>query len=232
MKIRVIAYIDGFNVYHGLKHASNAEIGRALYWVDMWKLIESTLKGAETLTAVRYYTAKRIIPKKVSWSEERKQEQRESNSRQDIYLNALAQTPNLTVKQQRFSERDPYVCHNCKNEWERFEEKQTDVRIGVDMVADAFRGNFDIAAVLSADTDVIPAIEIVRSLRNADGDPLRVLPLKPFGRPRSKAILDAAGAKQARNITSKLLEDCQLPDVIISKSGREIRRPPHWSMPE
>ena len=40
------------------------------------------------------------------------------------------------------------------------EEKETDVRIATQIVADAFQGNCDAAIVVSADSDMVPAIEL------------------------------------------------------------------------
>ena len=52
MKRRVIAYIDGFNLYYcSLKNTANK-------WLDLVKLAESMLQPGDELVAVNYFTAK------------------------------------------------------------------------------------------------------------------------------------------------------------------------------
>ena len=52
---RVIAYIDGFNLYFGLK----ADHGRKYLWLDLQALVESLLLPDQELQGVRYFTARR-----------------------------------------------------------------------------------------------------------------------------------------------------------------------------
>ena len=51
MKRRVIAYIDGFNLYYcSLKKTRNK-------WLDLVKMCESMLQPDDELVAVKYFTA-------------------------------------------------------------------------------------------------------------------------------------------------------------------------------
>jgi hypothetical protein len=50
---RVVAYIDGFNLYFGLK----AEHGRKYLWLDLQALVEGLLLPNQTLSEVQYFTA-------------------------------------------------------------------------------------------------------------------------------------------------------------------------------
>lgn len=45
----------------------------------------------------------------------------------------------------------------------RFEEKETDVNVAVHMVAGALKNRYDTALVVSGDTDMVPAMRMVRS---------------------------------------------------------------------
>lgn len=49
----VIAYIDGFNFYFGLK----SKKWRNYYWLDLVKFVESFLKPHQELVAVKYFSA-------------------------------------------------------------------------------------------------------------------------------------------------------------------------------
>lgn len=44
------------------------------------------------------------------------------------------------------------------------EEKETDVRIATQIVVDAYERNYDIAIIVSADSDMVPAIEIAKGI--------------------------------------------------------------------
>ena len=52
------------------------------------------------------------------------------------------------------------TCFKCGNVIHTHEEKETDVRIATQIVADAYQKNCDISIVVSADSDMIPAIEL------------------------------------------------------------------------
>ena len=50
---RVVAYVDGFNLYWGMK----SRYGRKYLWLDLEALTRRMLKPAQHLAAVRYFTA-------------------------------------------------------------------------------------------------------------------------------------------------------------------------------
>ena len=70
---RVVAYVDGFNLYFGLKEAH----GRRFLWLDLQRLVVDLLQPDQHLHAVQYFTA-------------RIRDDPEGGSRQSIYLDALA----------------------------------------------------------------------------------------------------------------------------------------------
>src|SRR5690606_28211298 len=51
---RVIAYVDGFNLYFGLKNAGF----KRLYWLDVAALAGNLLKPGQTFAATPYFTAR------------------------------------------------------------------------------------------------------------------------------------------------------------------------------
>jgi hypothetical protein len=53
-KQKVIAYIDGFNFYYGLRQYP----WKKYYWLDIVKLIESFLHSNQELIAVKYFSAR------------------------------------------------------------------------------------------------------------------------------------------------------------------------------
>jgi hypothetical protein len=99
------------------------------------------------------------------------------------------------------------------------EEKGSDVNLGVHLVRDAFKGAFDLAAVLTNDTDLLEPIRIVtRELG------LPVTLLAPGGK---AAVTLGNFATSVRHISS-YVGPCQMPDPVILPDGRMIKKPARW----
>jgi hypothetical protein len=97
------------------------------------------------------------------------------------------------------------------------EEKGSDVNLGSHLVRDAFQGRFDVAAVLSNDTDLVEPIRIVTEELN-----LPVGLLCPVAKPAGGL---AAIASFVRHIRDDHLRASQFPDTI---PGTSITRPRTW----
>lgn len=54
------------------------------------------------------------------------------------------------------------TCFNCGNIINTYEEKESDVRIATQIVSDAYEKNCDVAIIVSADSDMIPSVELVK----------------------------------------------------------------------
>ena len=50
--VRVAAYVDGFNLYFGLKEAAL----KRLYWLDVQALATRLLKPGQAIVATHYFT--------------------------------------------------------------------------------------------------------------------------------------------------------------------------------
>ena len=73
---RVVAYIDGFNLYYGMRSKG----WRRYYWLDLNQLTERLLRPGQTLAGVRYFTA-RVIPDVGSEDKARRQNTLSGSSR-------------------------------------------------------------------------------------------------------------------------------------------------------
>lgn len=144
----VIAYIDGFNLYHGLRQ----KWGRKYLWLDLVALVAS-LRPRDHLVAVKYFTA-RVL------------DDPSAKSRQDTYLKALAGShPRaLQIIHGRY-QRKHMTCRVCGAEWLSYEEKETDVNISTQIVADSAADAMSSALIVSADSDLSPAVRMARELR-------------------------------------------------------------------
>lgn len=202
---RVAVYIDGFNLYFGLR----AKYARKYLWLDLQKLAQSLLRRDQTLEVVRYFTA-------------RVRNDAEGEQRQSDYLDALAaHNPLLQVKDGRFQEKDRR-CRDCGSAWTVFEEKETDVNIAVALLADAVRDGFDTALLISADSDLCPAVLETKSLFPAK----RIVVAFPPRR-RSAELMRVADGFVA--IGDDKVRRAQLPDEVVTPAGVVLRRPKHWS---
>ena len=144
-KQRVIVYIDGFNFFYGLK--SEAKWKR-FYWLDFVALFEKFMKPNQELIAVKYFSARPTEPGK--------------NQRQYALFQANKENPKFRLILGKYL-RKQITCFNCGNVINTYEEKETDVRIATQIVSDAYEDNCDVAIVVSADSDMIPAVEIAKS---------------------------------------------------------------------
>lgn len=61
----------------------------------------------------------------------------------------------------RFS-RKKVCCQKCNHCYLKAEEKETDVYLALQMFEDAMDNKFDVAYIMSADSDMIPAIKKIR----------------------------------------------------------------------
>ena len=102
----------------------------------------------------------------------------------------------------------------------RTEEKGSDVNLATMLVADAYRGKFEVAAVLSTDSDLALPIELIRKEL---GLPVGVL----FPKKRYSVELARAAAFK-RTFDDRLLRQCQFADTLLDAAGRTISKPRGW----
>ncbi|TCO65097.1 NYN domain-containing protein [Actinocrispum wychmicini] len=203
--VRVAVYVDGFNLYFGLR----AKYDRKYLWLDLQTLAASLLRRDQTLEQVTYFTA-------------RVRNDLQGEQRQSDYLDALRErSPLVEIKDGRFQEKSRR-CHRCGSAWSVFEEKETDVNIAVALLADAVRDCFDTALVVSADSDLCPAVRETKNLFPMK----RIIAAFPPSRHSAelKRVVDGF-----MFIGDDKIRQAQLPDEVVTKAGIILRRPKHWS---
>lgn len=201
----VIAYVDGFNLYHGLKQ----RYGHRYLWLDLVRLV-TRLRPDDSLVAVKYFTA--LIRSDPS-----------ARSRQREYLSALGVHcgGTLQVTLGRYQEKHPR-CRQCGSGWTSYEEKETDVNITVSLVADAAKDASDIALLVSADSDLCPAIRTARRLAPSLGM-IAAFPPKRHSF-EIKALIPGAFTLAHADIRNSLLPET----VVDPTTGRKHERPNAW----
>ena len=211
----VAAYVDGFNLYYGMK----SRYGRKHMWLDVVELVRQ-LRPADEVEVVRYFTA--IVKNEPP-----------AATNQNHYLDALRahNGPSIDVRVGLFKQRTIGPCKVCRREflcscpstYLSYEEKETDVALGVAMAEDAALGKADVTLLLSADSDLRPAVAAVK----------RLSPARPVyvGLPPSRFLrqmrFPGAGTFHVREAA---LRASQLPPVVTDPStGRSYARPAKWS---
>lgn len=202
---RVAAYVDGFNLYFGLK----AKYQRKYLWLDLQALATGLLRPGQTLESVTYFTA-------------RVRNDAAAAQRQSDYLEALAaHSPLVTVVDGRFQEKHRR-CRLCGAEWTVYEEKETDVNIAAALIADAVENRYDTAPLISADSDLTPAIRIMKRLRPQK----RIIAAFPPMR-RSADVERAVDGHVF--IGNDKIRRAQLPSAVVGSAGVMLRRPERWA---
>lgn len=149
MSERVTFYVDGFNLYYGLRAKKRIDKNwQRAYWIDVVKLFSQFLNPNQTLEKVIYFTASPL--------------NQEKSSRQGAFLNA-----NKLLNGSKFELiRGKYLkkiiqCPNCKYSISRPEEKKTDVNVAIRMIGDCVEDNTDIVVLVSGDSDLLPPLEFI-----------------------------------------------------------------------
>ena len=212
-KRRAIAYIDGFNLfYSSLK-------GTPHKWLDLVSLCESFLKQNDELIAVKYFSA--IVS---SFGNDSGR-----SDRQRIYLEALQTNPKIEIQLGHFSvhkTRMPLAA-----DWKRgkivlaevikTEEKGTDVNLAVQMTADAKDSLFDYALLFSNDSDMAHSVKIVH---NDCGKQVGL-----FIDNKSTTIKTLKeNVLHIKRLSQAKFAEHQLPEKIITATGRTITKPKVW----
>lgn len=203
---RVSVYVDGFNLYYGLRNRG----WRRYYWLDLRSMSENLLRPNQTLAFVRYFIAN-LLPLPDASDE---------ILRQEVYLRALETLPNLSIHYGYFLPKDA-TCHRCGTTWTAYEEKMTDVNVAVELLSDAQDDAFDTAIVVSGDSDLSGPISAVLERYPRK----RVLVAFPPNR-ASKRLRETATA--TFTIGRRILSRSQLPDSVIKPDGYVLRRPESW----
>lgn len=204
-KQRVIVYIDGYNLYYGLRQA----FSQKYKWLDLQGLSESLLRPNMELVSVKYFTA---ITKSTAGVKQR----------QEVYMKALeAHCDKLEIFYGRFLAKEKR-CRQCGHIHASFEEKKTDVQIACQILNDAHNDAFDCCYVISGDSDLVPPLEILKA-----SHPNRHAIVAHPPRRKSTELCKIADGWFA--IAEQKIKKNQLPQQVMSESGNPLYKPAEWS---
>lgn len=210
-KLRTAIYVDGFNLYY------RAVKGTPFKWLDQLALYRSLLRPSNEIHVIRYFTA--MISGR-----------RDAGApvRQQTYLRALRTHQEVRVHLGRFLVTEkwsaiagppatmlrpaPVTVRVVKTE-----EKGSDVNLGCFLLRDAFLDGFDVAIVVSNDTDLVePMRMVIQELAKPVG---LICPAPAPARSLTRV------ATFLRHLTPARLAAAQFPDQI---PGTRIEKPETW----
>ena len=201
---RVVCYVDGFNLYHGLRSRG----WRKYYWLDVWALAERFLKPGQLLRKLVYGTA-------------RIKDDPEGLARQLIYLDALqSHLPGIDIVYGHYLSKQ-VRCLACGARYVRHEEKMTDVNLACCLLIDAMDDRFDVAMMISADGDLVPPVKVIRDRWPEK----RVIAIFPPGRWSDALKRVAHGRKRVGEAD---LRQSRLPEIVPLSGGRFAEKPLEW----
>lgn len=212
---RAHVYIDGFNLYYQRLR------GTPYKWLNVEELAKKLFPSLD-VALVKYFTA-RVKPSVFDPGVEQ---------RQDVYLTALrtcGRTEVIEGSYQSHPKRLPRAKDFFAGQMKPVEvivseEKGSDVNLASHLLLDACQGKFDVAAVITNDSDLTTPVKMVTG--ELGKQVVLVSPLKPKSKRRpNRSLVDAATSQ--KTIRNGVLRSSLLPDPVPHPRLR-IVKPPRW----
>lgn len=202
---RTFVYIDGFNFYYGC-------IRKTPYrWLDLFRFAKAMLPKNDVVR-VKYFTA--LV--KASPNDLTKE------IRQQTFLRALATIPEIEIflgSFQAHAVTRPRADGLGSIEVIDIKEKGSDVNLATELLVDGFTNAFDVAVIVSNDSDLVAP---VRAIRTKLGKPVGII--NPHQRQSVELRNCASFIKEVRTWA---LAQSLLPPMLKDANG-EIHKPKGW----
>ena len=188
--LRVIAYLDAFNFYYGLTKNSPYK------WCDIPKLC-SKLVPEHDVGLVKMFTGRsRAI------DDPRQPERQSAYLRALEYYGVKVYRSPFEIKVKKFRTN----CFNIPINVKVPQEKGSDVKLATHLITDAYLDAYDIAIVLSNDSDLEEAI--IKTIETFNKKVLVFGPVKPPNKRVSNKLRNACGKNNHSIIPYELLAEC------------------------
>jgi uncharacterized LabA/DUF88 family protein len=220
--MRTIVYVDGFNLYYRM-----LKDRPACKWLNPVALAQQVLQPQNNIIGLNYYIARVSA----------RAHDPNAPARQVTYLSALGTVPQISVHEGSFITSNPWMSLTVPLEtrpngyvWNepapslvrvvKSEEKGSDVNLAAHLVRDAFTDAFDVAAIITNDTDLVEPIRI--AVQEA-GKVVGLLAPVKFP---SQSLMDVASFY--RRIRKQHLKRSLFPSPIVLADGTELHKPATW----
>lgn len=222
--MKTIVYVDGFNLYYrALKERPSVK------WLNPLRLAQEVLDPANVVTKLWYFTARvsgRLDPT--------------APQRQQVYFDALATIPEIEIKRGNFlvkkawtglvppdldpakpRARPPMLPWPQVVRVFRTEEKGSDVNLATQLLIDSFKGNYDVAVVVTNDTDLCEPIRFAtKEMKKVVGI---VTPVAKPSDSLARLATFVRHIREAHLVAAQFQNPLELPD------GTTIHKPPTWA---
>ena len=203
-------YVDGFNLYFRLLKNSPYK------WLNIAEMCRLMLPQ-NTINQIKYFTANVTA----------RPGDPDQPTRQQTYLRALRTLPNLSIIHGHFLTNTVTMLraghppnHPASYvEVIKTEEKGSDVNLATHLLYDGFKGNYECAAVISKDSDLLEPIRIARQELG-----LRVGILNPGKKPSLALVPHVDFLKRIR---AGVLKASQFPAQLTDSNGT-FQKPSSW----
>ena len=211
---RVVAFIDGFNLYHSVLRAED-ELNASVKWLDVPALCAAhmyILGPTAKLASIEYFTAyahhlQNQDPKKVV--------------RHQAFVRAMT-ARGVKVHLGHFKQKTVRDMRTGQ-EVTTHEEKETDVAIAAAVIEAGVTDKLDTALLVTGDTDLRPAVRAFSRLCPAK----RILFAFPFARKNRELEQLAPGSF---SFSAEAYQKHQFPERVQLPSGKWITRPAKWNI--
>lgn len=211
---RVTFIIDGFNLYHSVRQASKDFSGSAsTKWLDIRNLCSSYiyLFGKTAVIQEIYYFS--ALAKHL--------EARNSDvtKRHRDFIKCLEAT-GVIAELNRFKKKS-ITCTSCLHQFDRYEEKETDVALALKLLELFITDSCDIAVLVTGDTDLGPAFKTAKKLFASK----KVIFAFPYQRKNQELAKLAPGSFEIRK---EQYAKHQFPNPYVLPDGSKIHKPSNW----
>jgi hypothetical protein len=186
------------------------------YWLDFVKFFDHFILPGQVLQKVLYFSAKDHVP--------------ERSRRQELLFSAnkLINQGSFEVIYGKYYPKK-LKCKLCTGRYKTHEEKRTDVNICAYMMRDCALNNVDAIMLVTADSDLITPVEMMR--RDYPGKKLRLF-FPPSANSRELSNIMKSIKKEPIHLEShkQKFTNSLLPDV-VSKDGTTLTIPEKWNLP-
>ena len=203
-------YIDAFNLYYGALRSTPYK------WLDVKAMCQKILPRNQILK-IHYCTA-RVSARPNDPGQPQ---------RQQLYLRALKTIPELEITYGHFltqrvrmlRTRPPAGGQSSYVEVFKTEEKGSDVNIASLLLADGFNNRFDVAVIVSNDSDLALPVQIVRNELQK--------PVGMINPHRNPSHTLRTSCSFYRSIRQGVLRSSQFPATLQDANGT-FSKPPSW----
>ena len=207
---RVQCFVDGFNLYHAVLKLRKPH----LKWFNLRELIGNFIDpNVHDLRDIYYFSAYAYW---IPGAKERHE--------QFVWAN---ENYGVQAIMSQFKEKDR-GCKDCGSRWVAHEEKETDVKIAVSLVRNAFKDEYDEAFLVSRDSDLTSAVALVRH----EFPEKAIKIISPPNAGHSKEMGKLVGSKKLASIKQLHLERSLMPREVFDASGHVVAtRPTPYDTP-